>query len=301
MRMVMSRRGWSVVLGLVFVAAAALGACQDPRHEAVPVMEEDCVLCHLPEYQATDNPVHQDLFDTKCADCHTEDAWVPAVAINHEWFVLQNAHAELDCNRCHTVGYRPGDTPNTCVGCHQSDYDNATMPPHDGYPTDCAQCHDDAAWRPSTFDHSWPLDGAHAATACSSCHVGSPPVYAGTPRDCVGCHRADYDSSPYPGHGSFPTTCDTCHTTTAWTPALEAAHPESRFPIQREPHDYACLDCHNPDLGPSTGGMNTDCIGCHTGEHSRSRMDSKHREVRDYPTGTSSVNFCLECHPNGRN
>jgi hypothetical protein len=295
----MSRRGWSLVLTVVFAAVATLGACQDSRHEAVQVMEEDCVVCHMPEYEATTMPPHMDLFPITCGDCHTEDAWVPAVAINHDWFVLQNRHAEAACVDCHTVGFRPGDTPNTCVGCHQEDYDMATMPPHAGYPTDCAQCHDDAGWSPSIFAHSWPLDGAHAARPCMDCHMGDPPVYEGTPRECVGCHREDYDTSPYPGHDAFPTTCVDCHTTTAWTPALEAAHPNDRFPLG-EKHDYPCLDCHNPDLGPSTGGMNTDCVGCHEGEHTRDRMDREHNEEPDYPTGPAPPNFCLDCHPDGR-
>ncbi|MBW2461064.1 MAG: hypothetical protein JRH11_05425 [Deltaproteobacteria bacterium] len=289
-----------IVVGAFIAAATAGVACQEGRHGAIQVSQEECAACHLPEYEATTLPPHGGLFPETCGDCHTQLAWVPAVAINHEWFVLQNRHAELPCTDCHTVGFRPGDTPGECVGCHQGDYDAATMPPHAGYPTDCASCHSDAGWRPSIFDHPWILDGAHLVTPCGSCHAGTPPVYAGTPRDCVGCHRTDYDDSPYPGHDSFPTTCNTCHTTDAWTPALEAAHPEGAFPIGRGPHGgFECLDCHDPSLGPSAGGANADCVGCHTGKHTRERMDEKHREEGDYPRGDAPPNFCLDCHPDG--
>ena len=231
------------------------------------------------------------------------DYWVPAHAINHDWFVLRNRHLDPRCTECHTVGFRSGDTPDTCYGCHQPAYEATTMPPHEGFPTDCATCHTDAGWVPSTFNHSWALTGAHARIPCSSCHGGSPPVYAGTPTTCVGCHRAQYDASAYPGHGTFPTTCADCHSTEAWRPALEGSHPESRFPIGGGPHrGYECLDCHNPALGSSARGMNTDCVNCHDGGvHSRARMDSVHREeASGYPFGTTSVNFCLDCHPSGR-
>lgn len=292
----------SILASAVFAAGLTGASCKNDHDQSMAVDQSDCVVCHYDTYEATTMPPHLDLFDSTCADCHMTTAWIPAVPINHEWFPIRGRHLDNTCTDCHTVGFRSGDTPNTCVGCHQMDYDGATMPPHEGYPTDCASCHDESGWSPSTFAHSWTLDGAHAVTPCQRCHVGSPPVYMGTPRECVGCHRADYDMSPVEGHQTFPTTCADCHTTTAWSPALEGAvaHPTSRFPINGK-HDFACLDCHDPALGPSTGGMNTNCVGCHTGEHTRARMDRKHNEVRDYPSGDAAPNFCLMCHPDGRN
>lgn len=287
---------------VVLISALAAAACRGPDHggERVEVTDRDCFVCHEPEWLGTSEPPHEGLFPTTCGDCHGNDAWLPAIAIRHDWFALRFVHAETPCSSCHTAGYEPGATPTECVGCHRADYDDAARPSHDGYPVACVDCHDESGWRPSTFDHPWTLDGAHAATPCSSCHGGDPAVYAGTPTECVGCHGADYDASPYPGHDGFPTTCIDCHTTAAWTPAVGGAHPEDRFPL-RDKHDYECLDCHDPDLGPSTGGENTDCVGCHEGEHTRARMDDKHREEPDYPTGDAPPNFCIECHPDGRN
>ncbi len=290
----------AAAIGLLLGLASCRNHGGSGRQEVAA--NEDCVVCHQPEYEATSEPPHPGLFSTECQDCHMQDAWRPAVPVQHDWFVLQNRHLDPACTDCHTAGFAEGQTPNTCVGCHQPDYDMASMPPHAGYPTDCATCHSDAGWRPSTFNHPWPLDGAHLLIGCASCHAGDPPQWEGIARDCVGCHREDYDNSPYMGHQTFPTTCATCHTTTAWTPALEGAHPDDRFRISGGAHEgYQCMDCHNPDLGSSAMGANCDCVGCHEGEHTRANADRDHREVRDYPTGAAPPNFCLDCHPDGRN
>lgn len=120
--------------------------------------------------------------------------------------------------------------------------------------------------------------------------------------DCVTCHRPDYEAVVDPMHvGVFPETCGQCHTTDAWRPALEGAHPEANFPVAEGPHkSVECVECHKASLGPSTDGQNTDCIGCHTGEHNRAKMDDKHHEEPDYNWRDAVPNFCLECHPNGR-
>jgi hypothetical protein len=170
-----------------------------------------------------------------------------------------------------------------CAVCHTPDYQMAAAPPHvDIFPTECALCHSNVSWSPATFEH------ASVAN-----------------RQCVLCHQANYDGAMDPVHvGSKPTTCQDCHGTIAWKPAIDGAHPDSAFRISGGAHDnIACTQCHDPELGSSSGGMNTDCVGCHTGEHSLSRMDGKHREVSGYTGARDSMgpNFCLLCHPNGRN
>lgn len=291
------------VLLLFLVLSLTAGACLEQNTQRVEVQSNDCILCHVTEYESVVTPPHMDLGWTDCWQCHVETAWLPAVPLQHDWYPLRFRHAETPCASCHT-----GDpavwagTPTTCVGCHQADYDAALNPPHVGMPTDCAICHVEVGWRPSTFVHAWPLENAHAAAPCASCHAGNPAVWAGTPTTCVGCHLDDYDTSPYPGHSSFPTTCNDCHGTKTWTPALEGAHPENAFPITRGAHaPFECTDCHDPDRGPSAGGANTSCVGCHTGEHARASTDADHANVSNYPFNTTRVNFCLDCHPRGIN
>ena len=50
------------------------------------------------------------------------------------------------CADCH-VNNNYTTLPTTCVGCHQTDYNNAKSPvPHTGFPTTCEQCHDTIQW-----------------------------------------------------------------------------------------------------------------------------------------------------------
>jgi len=264
----------------------------------------ECVGCHQADYDRSPAPGHQ-AFPTTCEGCHSTEHWVPALStLDHPW-PLEGAHAQATCLGCH-VGDPPvyQGTPKVCVACHRADYDGSPFPGHETFPTTCQDCHTNDAWTPAQFDHPWPLEGAHVQASCSSCHVGNPPIYEGTSTSCVDCHRADYDRSPYPGHSNFPTTCQDCHTASAWTPATGGAHPENAFPIRSGAHSKYqndCASCHDAALGSPTNGQNTDCVGCHDGTHTRSRMDAKHQEERDYPRGAAPPNFCLDCHADGRN
>jgi hypothetical protein len=260
-----------------------------------------CVGCHQKDFDAAKNPPHTN-YSTACETCHTDAGWRPAV-FNHPW-PLNGKHASTDCFACHT-GSPPRylGTPKDCASCHQKSYDAAASPSHAGFPTTCADCHNETAWRPSTFVHPWYLDGVHATQPCASCHKGSPPVYRGTSRDCVTCHLDDYNASPYPGHATFPKTCEDCHGRAAWKPAIGGAHPEAKFFIATGAHakpGISCTSCHDPARGSSVGGANTNCIGCHLGSHTRAKMDDKHSGVNNYPRNTTSVNFCRDCHPTGK-
>lgn len=259
-----------------------------------------CVGCHQADYDKSPYPGHQ-TFPTSCLDCHTTFAWKPASPFKHPW-ALNGAHGKAACTACHT-GSPPvyKGTSTACVSCHQADYVQSPYPGHSSFPTTCGDCHTTAAWKPAaTVTHQWPITGAHSGLACAKCHVGTPPVYKGTPNQCVGCHLADFNASPYPGHSGFSKTCTDCHTTTAWKPASGAGHPEAKFPLKAGAHKvFACNECHNAKLGPNGKG-NADCVGCHTGQHTRAKMDGKHSGEKGYPSGAAPPNFCLTCHPQGK-
>ncbi len=263
-----------------------------PKYQGTPT---ECVGCHQQDYDTSVYPGHN-TFPTACATCHSQEAWKPA-AFNHKWPIL-GAHTKVACQSCHT-GNPPKylGTPTLCVGCHQKDYDSSPHPGHNTYPTTCDSCHSQLGWKPaSTVAHPFPLDGAHATTPCASCHVGNPAVYKGTPKDCYSCHTDDFNSSPYPGHSGFSHTCSGCHSTTAWKPATGGSHPENKFPINSGKHkNIKCADCHDASLGP-TSKANTACVSsCHTS----AEMNNVHKGENKYPTGTSSLNFCLDCHSDG--
>jgi hypothetical protein len=258
----------------------------------------DCVGCHRPDYDRTTSPNHAAAgFSMACESCHrpSDSSFGSGGGFNHNTvFPLVGEHARQDCASCHRNNVFDG-TPTDCVGCHRDDYQRTTAPNHaaTGLGTDCASCHraNAPSWDDGSFDHNsvFRLLGEHAKQVCGVCHVNN--VFAGTPRDCVGCHRADYDRTASPSHRSagFPMTCEVCHRAgdSSWG---QGRFTHSWFPINSGPHaNRECRDCH------TTAGNFTafSCTTC----HSRSETDSEHRERPGYAYDS---NRCYACHPNGR-
>jgi hypothetical protein len=263
-------------------------SCHNGNYNSTP---NTCAGCHTPDYNGTTDPNHVALqFPTDCATCHSESAWAPSTFDHNSFYPLNGAHAAIanDCNACHQGNYV--NTPNTCAGCHTPDYNGTTDPNHVAlqFPTDCATCHTETAWEPSTFDHNsfYPLNGAHAAIAndCNACHHGD---YQNTPNTCIGCHTPDYNGVVDPNHvtAQFPTDCTTCHSETAWTPTTfdhSAIYPFTGAHVaiaddcvachhgdyQNTPN--TCAGCHTPDYNSSLNpnhvalAIPTDCAMCHT-------------------------------------
>jgi hypothetical protein len=252
-----------------------------------------CSACHLTTFQQTTNPNHVAAgFPTDCSVCHSTTNWLGA-SFDHSKtaFPLTGAHIPLTCSACHASGVFVG-LSTTCVACHLTNFQKTTTPNHvtSGFPTDCQVCHNTAAWVPSVFDHSktvFPLTGAHTTVACSNCHVGGR--YAGTPTDCYSCHKSQYTGTTSPNHvaAAFPTTCQTCHSTTAWT---GATFNHTWFPIYSGTHAgkwTTCADCHTNASDYSSFS----CITCHT--HNKTSTDSNHSGVRGYAYTPTA---CYSCH-----
>ncbi len=252
-----------------------------------------CVDCHQPQYDAATNPDHRALsFPTTCEKCHSTAGWRPA-ATDHTFWPLEGKHATTECTACHIDNIYAG-TPTECVGCHKPQYDAATNPDHiaSGFPTTCETCHSAVAWQPASFDHTtWPLEGKHATTDCASCHIGG--VYAGTSRQCVGCHKPQYDATTNPDHiaSGFPTTCETCHSPASWATNTFPQH-NGLFPLSGKHGGLSCSTCH-------TSGQSFSQFSCVSGGcHGKARTDSKHiGEVSGYTYDSAA---CYRCHPNGR-
>jgi hypothetical protein len=184
------------------------------------------------------------------------------------------------------------DTPRDCVGCHRTEYDRTTSPNHAaaGFSTACESCHraTDPSWRGATpFNHAsiFPLVGRHSTTACASCHINN--VFRGTARDCVGCHRPEYDRTTSPNHASagFPTSCESCHRATdpSWQGAT-FSHA-SVFPLVGVHATQACATCHRNNV---YRGTPRDCVGCHRPEYDRTT--SPNHASAGFPT------TCETCH-----
>jgi hypothetical protein len=258
--------------------------------------QTNCVSCHRGDYDAARSPNHVAAgFPLTCETCHRPNhaSFSQATFDHAASFPLVGVHARQTCATCHKTGMSAG-TPRDCVGCHRSAYERTTSPNHAaaGFPTTCENCHrpTDTSFRGASFNHSavFSLVGRHAQTACASCHINN--VYRGTARDCVGCHRSAYDRTTTPNHAAagFPTTCESCHraTDTSWNQGTF----NHRFRITSGPHRQPCATCHQ------TSSMQTfTCLVCH--QHSRARMDDKHKERTGYRYDSLA---CYSCHPTGR-
>ncbi len=267
-------------------------ACHSDGFAGTPTT---CIGCHQSEYDTTANPGHVEAgFPTNCIVCHSESAWLPATYDhNTTGFPLTGAHRGPDCLACHSTGYTG--ISSECASCHQTDYNNTTDPAHlaSGIPLDCQVCHGNVAWTPADYDHNltaFPLTGAHVPLDCLSCHDTG---YAGTPTDCAACHQADYNNTSNPNHlaSNFPTSCQECHSTTAWEPS--SWDHNSLFPIDSGAHSNvwdSCTTCH---VVPTDFSV-FECIDCH--EHNRTDMDNDHKDEGDYQYLSSA---CFECHPRG--
>ena len=95
--------------------------------------------------------------------------------------------------------------------------------------------------------------------ACAACHVNNN--YTTLPTNCYGCHQADFTGTNNPPHvaAGFPTTCDTCHTTTNWTSAT-FNHNTTSFPLTGAHTTVACASCHTNNNYTT---LPTACYGCH--------------------------------------
>lgn len=247
----------------------------------------DCYDCHKDKYLSTTSPNHNTAgYPTNCLECHnlTATDWLGS-SINHNFFPLTGGHA-ISCIQCHTSGTF-GKLSTDCNSCHAANYDATTNPPHAASQIQrtCQNCHNINAWSPATFDHgitAFPLTGAHVGVTCISCHSGG---YLNTSPLCNSCHAANYDATTNPAHSAsqFPRTCETCHATTAWTPAT-FDHSKTNFLLTGAHKNTACAQCH------ATGyiGTPTTCNSCHTDQYNATTNPA--HAAAQFPT------TCESCH-----
>lgn len=183
----------------------------------------ECSACHTMDFEQTTSPDHQQLgFSMDCASCHTTDPnWMPATFADHDnYYVLNGAHKQVSCSECHNATFT--NTPTTCFGCHESDYNNANDPDHNvaNFPTDCTECHTENAWEPTSWDHDndfFPIySGNHQNewNECVDCHI-NPGNYAIF--SCIDCHEHNDPNDLADEHEDVPnyefisTKCLECH------------------------------------------------------------------------------------------
>ena len=272
--------------------------CADCHKTGYVNTPNTCAGCHTTDYNQTANPNHTVAkFPKTCETCHSTSAWIPSTFNHTAVYPLTGAHTTVACTLCHVTGYT--NTPNTCVGCHQNDYNASANPSHTkmGISTDCKTCHTtNPGWEPALFPtHNtyYVLAGAHVSKPCADCHKGN---YTTTPNTCAGCHTNNYNQTTNPNHVAalFPKTCADCHSQSTWTPA-NWNHDAQYFPIYSGKHKgqwNTCADCHKT----ASNYKSFSCTDCH--EHNATDMNSKHKDVKGYSYASSA---CYSCHPQGRN
>jgi hypothetical protein len=194
-------------------AAVACSACHLAAEKGGPARyagtSKECRACH-------DDP-HGGQFAAEqsardCAGCHdvAADSFRirPFAHGERTGYQLLDAHARVDCTACHReqvalVNDRTAQvrkyrgTRTDCGACHR-DVHRGQLSTQG--PEACASCHISFAnWTEVRFDHNrqsrFPLEGAHARTACSRCHArvtladGSEIAqYKPLGRECTDCH-----------------------------------------------------------------------------------------------------------------
>jgi mRNA-degrading endonuclease YafQ of YafQ-DinJ toxin-antitoxin module len=288
-----------------------------------------CSDCHIADFNQSINPNHtENNLGTDCETCHTtEPDWQPALFPTHnETYPLTGAHGRIatDCGACHEGNYV--NSPNTCVGCHQEDYNQTTNPPHASaqFSTDCETCHDNVAWVPSTFNHDgqyFPIySGEHLGEwdACTDCHT-NPANY--TAFTCTNsCHPQNETDPEHQGIGGYSynsEACFICHPTGEGSGGFN--HNTTGFPLTGAHLTVVCLDCHesgyagtptecvachNADFTQATNpnhnalGISTDCASCHTTNPDwKPATFAVHNEYYVLQGAHASIaNDCFTCH-----
>jgi NMD protein affecting ribosome stability and mRNA decay len=256
-----------------------------------------CYSCHQKDYAGTTSPPHATVgFPTTCDTCHDTNLWTDAT-FNHNntSFPLTGTHTTTACATCH-VNNNYTTLPTTCVGCHQTDYNNATTPVAHAaanFPTTCANCHDTVLWTDGKFDHSttgFTLTNSHLVPPrlCTDCHVNNN--YSLNSTLCYSCHQANFTGTTNPAHVSagFPTTCELCHDTIVWTDST-FNHNNTTFPLVGTHTTTPCANCH---VNANYTTLPTTCIGCHQTDYNGTTNPPHSASANStfFPT------TCLNCH-----
>jgi len=257
-----------------------------------------CTNCHR-------NP-HGAGFST-CTRCHNTTSF-RQVSFNHlaaTGFGITGLHTRLSCSSCH-----PGlafASVRACTSCHGT--------PHGTPWRVCYSCHAKADVRRIGFNHTtgghYVLASPHNTFACTTCHAvsseGLSQFSSLKPAACAQCH-----TSP---HGPGYNTCNGCHSTTAFKPAVPIQHPAT-VPLIGGHATIPCLACHTVSVTSPKGPVfvpppASACAACHTSPHGGpancadchnptgwENVTFVHPDI-SFHTGSAAVinETCSNCHP----
>lgn len=256
-------------------------ACHGPTLTNFRGLTSTCSGCHA--------DAHRGALEDSCDKCHSTASFQEIHALfDHlgaTGFPLDGAHGQAACESCHprsqlanshgrTFGFVeehfPGDT-RRCATCHQDVHQGAFGA------LDCGECHGLESFEVvPTFDHAaagFPLLGAHAQAACSSCHPADDSAPRGFAlasehfggRNCASCHQDPHEPS-------LGADCSSCHDTLTFRSVTRGFDhgADTGFALTGVHAQASCAACHPAQLeGPRSFGRarGTSCAHCHTDPH----------------------------------
>ncbi len=289
-------------------------ACHEPGRQTT---EERCLACHteIVEAMRADRGLHteKERQGKDCALCHSDHHgrsfelvhWPEGIGnFDHgrTAFLLQEAHAALECRECHNPTYVRKDfaeahqafnpergylgLDRSCTGCHQD-------PHREELGSTCIECHSARSWQALPgFDHAraWPLEGAHVSVECGQCHFFPPDLpeaqrvegarrWRGIPAgSCTECHNDPHENR-------LGSRCLDCHSLWSFRDAGEVFdHSLTAWPLRGAHEGVACEQCHgaeNRDLRPAFAS----CTDCHGRPHGGQFLEGEPR-----------ITACTLCH-----
>jgi hypothetical protein len=238
---------------------------------------------------------------------------------------VTKAHAKLEsnCSACHDRTDRSRQTA-LCLDCHKeiaadirdkTRYHGRMQSSATGQ---CRGCHAEHKGRDADinklseagFTHqlaNFPLDGAHLALDCGSCHRPNTP-YRKAASTCIGCHKKD-DAH----RGALGTDCASCHDTKTWR-QTHFDHDKTEFPLTNKHREVSCAACHAGERYKGTpkqcvachmpddvhrGSQGPQCANCHTTADWTSQKFDHTRETGFALLGRHAHIGCQECHRSG--
>ncbi len=286
----------------------------------------DCKPCHQ-------SPHNSFLNEKICSSCHSPVGWGEASnnQFNHDMtrYKLTGMHKEIKCEKCHSktdkqdFKARFKRDHNNCTDCHSDKHDGVFMR---SYKNDCSVCHSLSGFKLSTYSlekHTttrFPLNGAHAAIPCNSCHrkkESEIPIFRFTNILCESCHKDIHG-------GAFTSimkekSCGNCHVTTGWRNA-SFDHSITAFSLTGRHKNVGCAKCHkaadilsgkvvfkkipsdceschvDPHIGQFSESGKTNCFKCHTAEGWRSLIFNHETQSKFKLTGKHLNVSCSSCH-----
>jgi hypothetical protein len=238
-------------------------------------------------------------------------------------FPLTGRHQTVACESCHLKGVFKG-TPTTCYDCHWVRRQDDKFKTQLG--TQCETCHRTVSWAAVRWDHgaltSMPLNGAHRALGCESCHTSGR--FATGAVTCANCHQKDYAATTTPNHAAagFPVQCEVCHRPSDAAFSQARFDHNASFPLSGPHTTTACASCHKNNVFK---GTSRECSSCHQADFTRAQNPNHvaagfpancelcHRPTQptwnstpggqfthsSYPlTGQHTTLTCVSCHRN---